>query len=300
MNNKHEGPVTASSIPSGRGNKLPVGSVSSDMNIAQAGEPAPQKPLRLWPGVVALVLWLVRFGIPIVVREAMVFGVFGGVLGGLAIIVWWAFFSRAPRPERWGAVVLMIAALLATSRIIDKSIATGMMGFMFGIYSIPILGIAFAVWAIFSRRLSDGPRRASMVATILLACGGWTLLRTDGIRGYGSDFAWRWAKTREELLVAQAGSLPPAKLSPVGAAAAPARIPSERVIADQAAHRPKDQPVSLPPTPVAAPAAAETGANWPGFRGPGRDSIIPGIQIKTDWSTSPPVEIGRASCRERV
>ena len=176
----------------------------------------------------------------------------------------------------------MIVALFVTSRIIDKSIATGMMGFMFVGYSIPVLCIAFAVWAVFSRRLPDGPRRASMVATILLACGGWALLRTEGMTGEAaSDFHWRWSKTHEERLVAEAGALPPAKPSPP----APAKIPEERLIA----HKAEVQPVSLPTIPV----AGKTEAEWPGFRGPGRDSSVPGTQIKTDWSTSPPVQLWR-------
>ena len=71
------------------------------MTIAQTAEPTPQKPLRLWPGVVIVILqWLVRFVVPVVVPEALVFGLLGGLLGALAIIVWWAFFSRAPRLER--------------------------------------------------------------------------------------------------------------------------------------------------------------------------------------------------------
>ena len=75
----------------------------------QVDKPTRQKPLRLWPGVVIVVLqWLARFGVPIFVPEAIPFGVIGGLLGGLAIVVWWAFFSRAPRSERWGAIVLMI------------------------------------------------------------------------------------------------------------------------------------------------------------------------------------------------
>ena len=224
---------------------------------AISDEPTRQKPLRLWPGVVVVMLqWLVRFGIPIVVPETIEFGVLGGLLGGLVICVWWAFLSRAPRSERWGAVILMIVALIATSRIIHESIETGMMGMMFFIFAIPVLSLAFVIWAAAGRRLSVGPRRATMVATILLACGVWTLVRSDGITGdAGADFTWRWAETPEERLLAQAG----------------------------------DEPTPL----LSVPETAETGAGWPGFRGPDRNGIIPGVRIETDWSASPPVELWR-------
>jgi outer membrane protein assembly factor BamB len=227
------------------------------MTIAQTVEPAPQKPLRLWPGVVIVMLqWLVRFGVPRVVPEALEFGVLGGVLGGLAIVAWWAFFSRAPRFERWGAVVLMIVALGATSRILHQSIATGMMGMLFLIYAIPVLSLAFVVWAVASRRLSAGLRRATMVAAIPLACGVWALLRTNGMTGNAaSDFAWRWAQTAEQRLLAHASG----------------------------------EPAALPPPPP----AAKTGAGWPGFRGPDRNGAIPGVRIETDWSRSPPVKLWR-------
>ena len=254
------------------------------MTIAQTGEPTPPKPLRLWPGVAAAVLLcLVRFGVPIVVPEAFGFGILGGLVGGLAIVVWWLFFSRAPWSERLGAVVLMIIALVATSRIVHVSIATGMMGMMFPIYAIPVLSLALVVGAVASRRLSDGPRRATMVATILLACGAWTLLRTNGISGAGSDFAWRWAKTSEERLLSQTVEEPAAPpAAPAALPAAPAALPAA--------------PATLPAAPAtlpAAPAAPETGADWPGFRGPHRDGIIPGVRIETDWSGSPPVQLWR-------
>jgi outer membrane protein assembly factor BamB len=227
------------------------------MSNAQINEPTSQIPLRLWPGVVIVVLqWLARFVLPIFVPEALAFGAIGGILGGLAVVVWWGFFSRAPRSERWGAVVLMIVALVATQHILHESIATGMMGMMFFLYAIPALSLAFVAWAVATRRLADGPRRAAMVATILLASGVWALVRTGGITGDAdSDFAWRWAETPEERLLAQAGS----------------------------------EPTALP----SAPAAADTGADWPGFRGPARDGIIPGVRIETDWSASPPVELWR-------
>ena len=227
------------------------------MATAQTADPTLQRPLRLWPGVVAVALqWLIRSGVPLLVPGAALFGVIGGVSGGLAVVVWWAFFSRAPRSERWGAVLLMVVALVATSRILHESIATAGMGMMFYIYATPVLSLAFVVWAVSSRRLAGGPRRAAMVATILLACGVWTLVRSNGITGdAAAEFAWRWTDTPEERLLAQAG----------------------------------DEPTLLPQ----APAAPGTDADWPGFRGPDRDGTIPGVRIETDWSRSPPVELWR-------
>ncbi|MCJ7579984.1 MAG: PQQ-like beta-propeller repeat protein [Candidatus Aminicenantes bacterium] len=220
-------------------------------------KPTRQKPLRLWPGIVILILqWLVRFGIPIVIPGAITIGVFGGLLGGLLIVVWWAFFSRAPQAERWGAIILMIAALFATRPLLHKSIVTAGMGVLFFVYAIPVLSLAFVVWAVASRHFSIRPRRLAMVVTILLACGIWTLVRTGGINNAAeSDLAWRWSETPEERLLAQI----------------------------------EDKPTAL----LMVPAETETGYDWPGFRGPDRDGIIRGVRIKTDWSESPPVELWR-------
>ena len=104
--------------------------VWSDMTGAQTAEPTLKKAaLRLWPGVVAAVLLvLVRFVVPIVIPEAMLFGVIGGLVGVLAVVLWWLFFSRAPWSERVGAIVLMIVALFATSRLVHMSIAKGVWG----------------------------------------------------------------------------------------------------------------------------------------------------------------------------
>ena len=216
-----------------------------------------ERPLRLWPGVVAVILqWLVRFGVPVVVPDSTGFAVFGSLFCGLAVVVWWAFFSRAPRLERWSAVILMIVAMVATPLFLHESIATGMMGMMFTVFAIPVLSLAFVVWAVASRHLSDGLRRATMVATILLACGVWTLIRTGGFSGeFDQDFAWRWTETPEERLLTQA----------------------------------RDESMVLP----SASAAIKTGADWPGFRGPDRDGTVPGVRIVADWSASPPVELWR-------
>ena len=246
-----------------------------------------RKPLRLWPGVAIVTLqWLVRFVLPVVEPDAMTVALMGGLLGGLLVVVWWVFFSRAPWSERLGAVGLMIVALFATSRVIDTSIATGAMGMLFPLLAIPVLSLAFVAWAVATRRLSDGPRRAAMVATILLACGVWTLVRTGGFTSnFDNDLKWRWAETAEERLLAQVADEP----APLPPPPAPAESPEAKT--------PDKPPVprtgKVPAAPPSAPAAATAGANWPGFRGPGRDGIVRGVRIKTDWTASAPALLWR-------
>jgi outer membrane protein assembly factor BamB len=224
--------------------------------LALSDEPSQQKPLRLWPGVVIVALqWLVRFGVPAVGPWAIGLRLIGGLLGGLAVIVWWAFFSRAPRVERWGAVGLVAVAMIATSFLLHESVATGLGGLMFAIYAVPLLSLALVGSAVTGRCLPDRRRRAMTAATIVLACGVWTLVRSDGITGdVTADFAWRWTQTAEERLLADAG------------------------------HEPMAPPV---------PATAAAGTEWPGFRGRDRDGVVRGVQIETDWSASPPVELWR-------
>jgi outer membrane protein assembly factor BamB len=260
------------------------------MGIAQTDEQTSQKPLRLWPGVVAVVLqWLVWLAAPLVAPEAAFVGVLGGLFGGLTIVVWWLFFSRAPWAERAGAIVLMVVAVVATQRVVHQSLANGMMGLLLPIYAIPALSLALVAGAVASRRLSSGRRRASMVAAIVLACGAFTLLRTGGITaGADSDFHWRWTQTPEERLLAQARAGNEIDEAPVA--------PTPSSAAASAETRPPAQASDQPTAPASAPAAATTPENtaaWPGFRGPDRNGIIRGVRIETNWSASPPVELWR-------
>src|ERR1700736_3287589 len=134
------------------------------MTTAQTNQLAPQKPLRLWPGVIAVVLlWLAKLAVPFAFPDDAILGLLGAVAGGLVVFVWWLLFSRAPWLERVGAIVLMVVAVLATSRIVHASIANGMMGMMLPVFSIPVLATALVCWAVASGPLSGGPRRASMV-----------------------------------------------------------------------------------------------------------------------------------------
>ncbi|MCP3917034.1 MAG: PQQ-binding-like beta-propeller repeat protein, partial [bacterium] len=107
-----------------------------------------------------------------------------------------------------------------------------------------------------TRRLADGVRRATLIATILIACGVWTVVRMEGLTGdHTFEFAWRFTETCEERLLADVGDRSTASLS--------------------------------------ALSAADVEGGWSGFRGPGRDSVIPGVRIETDWSASAPIELWR-------
>ena len=179
--------------------------------------------LRLWPGLLAAGLLLpVRFLLPVVWPDGMVVAVIGSVLCGLLAVVWWTFFSRAPRADRWGGLGLHRGGADGdmgarrrvavhgrdghagtAARTADRRPRPGRVGGA-------------------SRGLADGPRRASMAATIAAACGVLLLVRTDGMTStlMGSDFHWRWTPTAEEVLLASAPPLP--STAPIAASSVPA------------------------------------------------------------------------------
>jgi outer membrane protein assembly factor BamB len=211
----------------------------------------------------------------------------GSLVGALAILVWWMFFSRATWLERSVAVGAMAVAALLIRPLTHPSIQNGMMGLMFAIYAIPpTLSLALVGWAAASRGLSEGARRAAMVVAIVLGCGVWTLARTDGLLGGASQLAWRWTPTAEELLLAQGE--PTTLTPPVAAPITQAPITLNAPVGEPGA------------TPEVARADGEamseraiTRFEWPGFRGLNRDGVVHGVRIATNWSVNPPVEMWR-------
>ncbi|MDE0627961.1 MAG: PQQ-like beta-propeller repeat protein [Bryobacterales bacterium] len=221
--------------------------------------PSGGKELRLWPGVAAIsVQWLCWVVVPLAAPGPATgfISVGGGLAGGLAVAVWWAFLSRAPRPERLGFIALAAVTLFVASRLVDESIADGMMGMLMFLYAVPVASLAIVASAAGTRRLTPRTRRTAMTAAILLSCGVWTVLRSEGITGAGAaEFRWRWAKTAEQQFLETRG----------------------------------DEPDSSPETQPAASARGD----WSGFRGRHRDGAVQGVRIKTDWNASPPALLWR-------
>ena len=224
--------------------------------MAPLSNSSPSRDLRLWPGVVLVTLeWLAWFGPRLVLPEAAEQGMLVSMLAGVAVLVWWLFFSRASWAERLGVLATMVGALALTRLLVHASIAGAGMGMLHYILALPVLNLALvgALWI--GRRSLAGARRALLTGALLAGAGIFTLLRTGGITGGGSsDLHWRWSATSEERLLAERG----------------AEAPSATLAA----------PMSTP-------------AEWPGFRGPARDGVVHGTRLATDWSAAPPVELWR-------
>jgi outer membrane protein assembly factor BamB len=260
-----------------------------------------ERQLRLWPGVaIAAIVVVMRYVVPIFAPDMVIDGVLAAAIGAVLMAVWWLFFSRAAWPERLGALVVIAAAVLAVRPFLHRSISTALMGNMFFVYSVPSVVVpAFGVWALFSRRLARPARWVTLAIVMLLACGAWTLLRTDGVTGAASSqLTWRWTRTAEERLLAQAEREP----APVAAAtmATPAPATAPDVVAAPAAAAPARAATtvpaasaSVPPGAGERPAAARLDGSieWAGFRGATRDAIVRNVKLDTDWSAKPPVQM---------
>jgi outer membrane protein assembly factor BamB len=285
----------------------------SPLTPARAAAPAPRTPLRLWPGVTAVVLAvLVTVFLPIVAPRLGLFAIAAGAAGGLLILVWWLFFSRAPWAERLGALVLMVVGAFATSFLVHQSLATG----LYYVFVIPAMTFALVAWAAGTRRLGRAPRLAWLAPAIGLGCLALMAVRLNGVSNtQRADLAWRWTPTAEEQLLAQLAK-EPAAIHHDPASKAETEIASEteaeteietesdgetadqseaETATENAVETDTDLPVPHQDSgaPSTAPRSVEPQPEWPGFRGPNRDGVVHGSRIATDWSQSPPVELWR-------
>jgi outer membrane protein assembly factor BamB len=237
--------------------------------------------LRLWPGIVAATVIVVGLFLGLLFTIAMpdvaAAGILASVVGTLVVFLWWLFFSRVPWSQRLGALAFLILVWFAMRPLLDKSIIGGAMGALPAI-AFTVFAVALVVWAATTQSLSGRIRLVSIIPAMLIAAGLCTLVKTAGVRGGGFEFHWRWTPTPEERLLAEGSDevvTPPARAT-VEALNEPPALKSNAVSVTTL-----DTPAPLAP------------ADWPGFRGPHRDSVVHHAQIQTDWSKNPPVELWR-------
>jgi outer membrane protein assembly factor BamB len=214
---------------------------------------------RVWPAIVLLISLLVLHWLPALFAEQTMATRMTLFLGPQAIVllilVWWLFMSRIPLRERLLGMGGIALILAGTMALSDASLTEG-----FGIIGsvVPWGMAAFAIGFIASHWLPDWRRTGVALLVALVGFGVWTLVRSEGVWGdFSSEYHWRWEKPPEERILAELSRRDRAEVAP-------------------------DMTID-----------SLTEAEWPGFRGPGRDGVLPGITLAEDWSANPPRELWR-------
>ena len=210
--------------------------------------------LRLWPALVLLaLLWGLAY-LPRLFAEPPLPVFMLAFLGPVAcVLLMVIWWVAASRASRREKLAGAGGLVLLFAGTLVLLHPT-MRGFpVFGMV-LPWGGTAFVLGLAATRWLKRFPRTAVGLAASALAFGFWTLVRMDGVWGdLHSERVWRWRQTAEERYLAQRTSAP------------------ER----------------------AAVVEAVAEAEWPGFRGPGRDAVVGGVVLGEDWEARPPRELWR-------
>jgi outer membrane protein assembly factor BamB len=213
---------------------------------------------RLWPAIALLILlWVLRW-IPGLVEEptpaVYMLGFLGPAACALLILGWWTFASRLRWRERLLGLVGLVLILAVTAILSDESIR----GFGTVGSAVPWGISAFVIGFLGARALRRRRRTAIALLAALLVFGYWASVRSEGLWGdFRTDLHWRWEKA-----------------------------PEERILSDLEQRTGSAAGEAPGPEPLAA-------AEWPGFRGPGRDGVVPGVALAEDWTVDPPRELWR-------
>jgi outer membrane protein assembly factor BamB len=228
-------------------------STTVPQDVIAPAAPAAPRQLRLWPGVVIVVLmWLAalvpqKLDINPFYQFMAMFN--APMVGAALVLLWWLFASRAGWTDR--LFIPLACACLAGDAyaVLHPSFVMGPL-----MYGLPAVLTAWVGWLIVTGWLSWPVRRAVLIVLFALIWGSLDLLRFDGIDGgFNAEISRRWAPTAEQKFLA--GRAKPAA-----------------------------------PTAAAVPVALTPG-DWPAFRGPQRDNRLTGVRIATDWTAHPPKEL---------
>ncbi len=232
----------------------------STMPDGNAVAPVPLR-LRLWPAALIVLLQAAIILVPGWVAPGsfphFICMVLGPLIGAVLLCLWWLLASRAPWLDRFLGIGLFVAAVFAVGYAVHQTMKTGTV-----LYALPTATTATLVLALLTRRVAWPARRWILATSLCLILAFWTTVRVDGMDGsLNARFRWRWSQTAEQEFLA----------SP---------------------DRPTIGPVADEPAAADVPLQSEPG-DWPGFRGPERDSRAAGVTFATDWDAHPPRELWR-------
>lgn len=252
------------------------------------------KPLRTWPAVtIGVLAAAVIIGGPLV-QPGEPWPLLGGAAGAVLILLWWLVASRARWMERFGVLLMLALAVIATKPFVDLSIDNGAQGFLAFIFGVMFYAMALGIWAVATGRMNDRARIGALIPMFLIfGTAPMLAIRTEGVKGGNFVLHWRWTPTPEEILLAQAEPDPKPVAAPAAVETPPATpaVPADATPAAPAAVDTSKPAVATPPPPVTMPVPGP--AEWPGFRGPQRNGVIRNVLIRTDWNQAPPTQMWR-------
>jgi len=169
----------------------------------------PFRPLRVWPALFLVALMIAaRYGPAFLEGGKGVYWmitVFGPMLCGLLVIVWWLTASRATWKERLFGFLGIIASLGVVLLLADPTMRGPGTNYLTG----PMGIIAFALGAAALRQQRPAKRTGLAVLAALVGFGFSLLLRNEGMTGdYELGAHWRWKQSSEALLMAQRAANP--------------------------------------------------------------------------------------------
>jgi outer membrane protein assembly factor BamB len=218
----------------------------------------PVRP-RLWPALFLLAVWwallLLPSRIPSVQGTPLQFALMfmGGMVIAALMALWLLFASRIPWSDRFLLLLFVATSGLATVALAHPTFV--MMGYGPIVRGLPLATTALLAWLLVTPGVSWPVRRLGAAVTCMLGWGYCDLLRLDGVWGnFETQINWRWVPTDEDTYATYLA----------GRSGETATTVKE------------DKAIVLRP------------GDWPGFRGPNRDSWLRGVRIATDWNAHPP------------
>jgi hypothetical protein len=222
--------------------------------------PAPERATtaatpRVWPVLILLALYWPA-SLALRWSDLPMFVRFMSMLGTCALLLllfvgWWLAASRVRWLLRFAALgAWFLGGAAAAALVGDPQMAFGWL-----LFTLPWGLTIWAAWMVLARWVPPGARASGLFAVILLTWAGFSLVIVDGLWGGGEmQMRWRWVPSSADdysALIAGEGT---------------------KTLAPQ-----------TPPLKLQA-------GDWPGFRGPERNSRARGAKV-ADWNSSPPKQL---------
>jgi outer membrane protein assembly factor BamB len=228
---------------------------------------APAKPraVRLWPGCVLIAIYWATVLIaglvemPISTSFMTTAGV--GALVVLVFTIWWLTNGTIRGRDRLAVFAAVVLGAVAASVLSNKTLGIG--GVLF--FGLPWAYTVWIVWSVFARRFLPAYLSSGAIVATGLVWAYVSLIRMNGISGdLKADVQWRWESSTEEQYLAE----------------------RQKGIEQAPALKPDDGGES-------SNELAAVEGDWTAFRGPLRNGEVRGLEIATDWNTSPPKQVWR-------